>query len=151
VGVWAGNNDNTSISKKVAGLEVAPLWNAFMKEALAIVPKEDFSKPIPPDTSSYPPIIRGERDLNNPHEILHYINKENPLELRTNSPSSDSQYELWEYPVRVWAINQGIQTSTSTNNNNSNSTNLIELDFSDIIFNDPINNQDDEVNTRRRR
>ncbi len=114
VAAWAGNNDNTPIEKKVAGLVVAPMWNAFMKEALQIVPKENFKKPIPPDSSSYPAMVRGEINAQDPHEILYYIDKENPTIPRSNDPYSDSQFEQWEYPVRLWAISQGITPSSST-------------------------------------
>ena len=44
VGAWVGNNDNTPMEKKVAGFIVAPLWNAFMKEALQTRPNEAFKK-----------------------------------------------------------------------------------------------------------
>ncbi len=43
-GVWAGNNNNTPM-KKDAVLTAGPIWNQFMKEALAGTPVEQFNKP----------------------------------------------------------------------------------------------------------
>ena len=34
VGAWVGNNDNTPMEKKVAGMIVTPMWRAFMDIAL---------------------------------------------------------------------------------------------------------------------
>ena len=45
VGVWAGNNDNTSMAKKPGVMISTPIWRAFMVEALQKFPKEYF---IPP-------------------------------------------------------------------------------------------------------
>ena len=35
VGAWVGNNDNTPMEKKVAGMIVTPMWRAFMDIALS--------------------------------------------------------------------------------------------------------------------
>ncbi len=43
-GVWTGNNNNTSM-KKDAVLTAGPIWNQFMKQALAGTPVEEFNKP----------------------------------------------------------------------------------------------------------
>ncbi len=45
-GVWAGNNDGTLLKKGADGVFVAaPIWNAFMQEALKNTPAEDFKIP----------------------------------------------------------------------------------------------------------
>jgi len=41
-GVWAGNNDNSPTNKKPGVTLSAPIWKAFMLEALQKFPKEDF-------------------------------------------------------------------------------------------------------------
>ena len=41
-GVWAGNNDNSPTNKKPGVTLSAPIWKAFMSEALQKFPKEDF-------------------------------------------------------------------------------------------------------------
>ncbi|MCL5435677.1 MAG: penicillin-binding protein [Patescibacteria group bacterium] len=45
-GVWVGNNDNTVMKKGADGSAVAaPIWNAFMKAALASKPALPFARP----------------------------------------------------------------------------------------------------------
>ncbi len=43
-GVWVGNNNNAPM-KKDAVIMAGPIWNQFMKEALAGTPIEEFQKP----------------------------------------------------------------------------------------------------------
>jgi 1A family penicillin-binding protein len=107
VGTWAGNNDNSPIVKKVAGFVIAPMWRAFMDEALPYVVNEKFTppEPLPEDTN---PILTGDwstafAQSGGAHSILHLINKEDPQGPTPADPSSDSQYANWEYPVQLWA------------------------------------------------
>ena len=44
-GVWAGNNDNSQMSKKPGVTIVGPIWRAFMNQALPKFPKENFTPP----------------------------------------------------------------------------------------------------------
>ena len=44
-GVWAGNNNNSPTSKKPGVTLSAPIWKAFMSEALKKFPKEEFMSP----------------------------------------------------------------------------------------------------------
>ncbi len=44
-GVWVGNNDNTSMSKKPGVVLAGPIWRAFMTKALPKFPKENFTLP----------------------------------------------------------------------------------------------------------
>jgi penicillin-binding protein 1C len=135
IGVWAGNNDNKPMVKKVAGQIVAPLWSSVMKEALALVPDERFKDPEPVDTSSLKPAMRGiwqggqsyfidtisgkratdltpvetrkEKAVPSVHSILYWVDKDSPLGPPPSNPSDDSQFEHWEAPVRAWALSQG--------------------------------------------
>ena len=43
-GVWSGNNDNESMTA-ASGLVAAPIWNMYMRNALAGVPDKPFSMP----------------------------------------------------------------------------------------------------------
>lgn len=132
VGAWAGNNDNTSIEKKVAGLVIAPMWRAFMDQALPSFPKEYFGDPGMP-LEEVKPVFRGiwqgydsftidkisgklatdltpketrqEVFIPNVHEILYWVNKDNPHGEIPNNPNDDPQFRLWEYPVQIWAQN----------------------------------------------
>ncbi|MEK7650804.1 MAG: PBP1A family penicillin-binding protein [Patescibacteria group bacterium] len=130
VGAWAGNNDNSPMEKKVAGLIVAPLWHAFMAEAFKVIPVETFTKPEPLNTE-LPPVMRGfwqggksylvdkvsgklateytppetqeERVLTQVHSILYWLDRQD-----------DPQFDLWEGPVRRWLATQNIREQTDT-------------------------------------
>lgn len=128
VGVWVGNNDN--IPMKKGGVAMAgPIWNAVMVEALRNKEVEKFEEPKPLDPS-LPPVIRGiwqngqthiidtisgklateytpeetKKEVFdfNVHSILHWIDKNNPLNKEIPEEITDSQYNSWEYGVNNW-------------------------------------------------
>ncbi len=115
VGAWAGNNDNSSMAKQVAGFIVSPMWREFMDFALTKRPDEKFPEPDPLP-SDLKPILRGawfaeggagtsttlSGALGDAHDILHYVTKDNPRGPYPTNPASDAQYPYWEYPVSVW-------------------------------------------------
>lgn len=113
VGAWAGNNDNSPMQKKVAGFIVAPLWRAFMDQALARIPDEKFEAPLVEDKSQMKPVLQGiwqggKLESNNMvsggvHSILNWVNKDDPRGEYPENPSSDPQFDRWEYGVRIWA------------------------------------------------
>ncbi|MFA6227381.1 MAG: transglycosylase domain-containing protein [Candidatus Paceibacterota bacterium] len=128
-GMWAGNNDNTPMIKKVAGLIVSPTWHEIMNEILKTVPNETFKKPQPVD-QTIKPILRGvwqggetylidkisgklatdltppetkvEVAIPNIHSILYWIDKNNPTGPVPLSPANDSQFNNWEFGVQEW-------------------------------------------------
>ncbi|OGN35899.1 MAG: hypothetical protein A2568_01320 [Candidatus Yanofskybacteria bacterium RIFOXYD1_FULL_44_17] len=106
VGVWSGNNDNTSMSRAGAGISASgPLWHEFMVKALARLPKEDFIKPEPVSTNKIMldgNYIYKKDELSTPeiHSILYYIDKNNPLGPFPSNPSNDPQFNNWEWIVR---------------------------------------------------
>lgn len=132
VGCWAGNNNNTPMEKKVAGQIIAPLWNAFMKEALKTLPNEKFEKPAEID-SNLKPILRGfwqgnetykidtisgnlatdltpketqkEISATNIHSILYWVDKKDPNGPTPANPDQDYQFRNWEYGVQQWLLN----------------------------------------------
>ncbi len=136
VGVWAGNNDNTPMEKKVAGFIAAPLWNAFFKKAFENIPKETFKKPDEIYEAALKPVLKGnwrggkvyltdkisgklateftplelveEKNLTQIHSILYWLRKENPLGEPPVNPNEDPQFILWEEPIRKWVLKQGI-------------------------------------------
>jgi penicillin-binding protein 1C len=142
IGVWAGNNDNTSMEKKVAGQIVAPLWSKVMREALSMRPREFFTKPERVENDGEKPIMRGvwqggetyvidtisgklateytpnetkkEVAIQKVHSILYWVDKNNPLGPPPQNPSADSQFERWEKPVRDWAEKNGFFDDTSS-------------------------------------
>lgn len=99
VGVWAGNNDNSPMTKDVAGYIVAPLWHDFMEVALQKFPQEFFGEPRAiPDNA--PGILRGiYTDGGELHDILYFVNKDNPLGGGTSR--NDPQSAYWEYPLHA--------------------------------------------------
>jgi membrane carboxypeptidase/penicillin-binding protein PbpC len=128
-GVWAGNNDNSKMKMGADGSQVAaPIWRDYMAQALANTPVENFSSYTIPDGTK--PIIRGEgfaeskvkidkitgflaSELTPPelieektfiagHDILYYINKDNPNGDNPSNQSSDPQYNAWEQGVANW-------------------------------------------------
>ena len=135
VGAWAGNNNNTPMEKKVAGFIVAPLWNAFFSEVFPSLPDEKFSEPQP-TPKNLKPALRGiwyggetyaidnvsgkrateftplefidEHVVPNPHEILYWVNKNDPSGPPPENPYADAQFLLWEIPMQAWLVNHGL-------------------------------------------
>ncbi len=103
VGIWAGNNDNSSMEKRVSGFIVGPAWSEFMRYALTKLPAEAFVRPE--YTPSPKPALNGKWQTPGSdglvHEILYWINKNNPLGSQPNDPSQDPQFERWDAPVRA--------------------------------------------------
>ncbi len=136
VGVWAGNNDNSPMIKKVAGQIVAPMWSTFMHKALETIADERFTPSTSVDLLTLKPIMRGiwqggqtytidkisgkiateftppetkqEIPIQSVHSILYWIDKRDPLGPPLIHPENDPQYERWEAPVRTWAASQGL-------------------------------------------
>ncbi|HEY4506445.1 MAG TPA: transglycosylase domain-containing protein [Candidatus Paceibacterota bacterium] len=102
VGAWVGNNDNTAMEKKVAGYIVTPMWRGFLDQVLKDEPTERFSLP-PPTPQDIKPILRGVWDQGDIHNILYYVDKNDPLGPPPVNPDDDSQFTNWEIAVKAWA------------------------------------------------
>jgi len=139
VGAWVGNNNNDSMEKKVAGFIVAPMWHAFLKEALENIPQEKFLKPEP-TPKDIKPILKGEwkggnaylvdsiskkrateytpkelaeeKVLTQIHSILYWVKKDDPAGPAPENPGLDPQFILWEKPIRDWVLSQNIKEET---------------------------------------
>ncbi len=116
VATWAGNNDNRSMSTAAASVST-PYWNKFMRLAIQKYPSGSFIDPDP-QTDDVKPIIKGFYDKNDPHSILHYVDKNNPLGPYPTNPSNDPQYNLWEFSVLKWAKNPNNINQITTNQKN---------------------------------
>lgn len=143
IGMWAGNNDNSSINKgNSAAYTVSLVWHAIMVEAMKKYSPEQFIDPSPIDLTVLPAPLAGvwqggEKYVidtasgklateNTPvetrkiivvpevHSILHWIDKNNPRGERPSNPMNDSQYMLWETPIREWVAKQGIVEGVRT-------------------------------------
>lgn len=134
VGAWAGNNDNTPMEKKVAGLIISPMWNAFMQEVIKSTPNDGFEAPAVNTSYDGAPVLRGKwqggksyvidkisgklateftpQELkqeivnNDIHDILYWVSKDNFFQKPTN-PNNDPQFSRWEYSVAIWTSQNG--------------------------------------------
>lgn len=129
-GVWVGNNDNTEMTNgAVGGRLAAPIWNEFMRNALKDTSIEYFTAPekiitgkaildgsitgqtkIKIDKASgklatklTPSTYIEERTYHQIHNILHYVNKDDPQGAIPDNPIKDNQYANWEEAVQLWA------------------------------------------------
>ena len=126
---WAGNNDNSEMERKVAGLIIAPVWTGLFASIAESLPNDYFKKPEP-TPQDIKPTLRGvwkggesyfrdtvsgklateftpeetREEVLSPsvHSILHWVNKDNPRAPVPRDPNTDSQYESWEFGVRKW-------------------------------------------------
>jgi 1A family penicillin-binding protein len=123
VGVWAGNNNNDAMQRHGSSILAAiPMWSAFMKDAIKETVPATFSKPDPIFTQK--PILSGQFEVNfnvngqiypQIHNILFYIDKNNPQGPYPENPQNDPQFQNWEVPVLNWA-HQNIPDFDSTYN-----------------------------------
>ena len=105
-GVWVGNNNYSPMHKGGAGgFAAAPIWNDFMKQALPQFPNESFT----PDqyTDSQKPMLDDNYVGETPfgpqiHNILYWVNKDDPLGPAPQDPAADPQYQHWEYGAQTW-------------------------------------------------
>ncbi|PIP66965.1 MAG: hypothetical protein COW93_02775 [Parcubacteria group bacterium CG22_combo_CG10-13_8_21_14_all_41_9] len=128
-GVWVGNNDFSAMKRGAGGSTVAgPIWNRFMRNALDGTSTEQFSKP----EIEYPdkPILRGDMEGGTPikidrasgllatemtpesfieekifrtgHNILFYVDPEDPTGPVPSESDRDGAYPKWEKAVQRW-------------------------------------------------
>ncbi|MFY9462480.1 MAG: transglycosylase domain-containing protein [Candidatus Sungiibacteriota bacterium] len=134
VGVWAGNNDNTSIEQKGSGvLAAAPIWNKLMRFAAKDTLPEFFTKPE--YKKSPKPVLNGlwqggeivrldkisgkvataltpeenieEVAFGEPHDPLFWISKKDPAGPAPQDPYQDSQYKNWALAFSDWLKTSG--------------------------------------------
>lgn len=105
VGIWAGNNDNTPMVKKVSGFIVGPMWHEFMAYALGKIPNQAFTR-SEPDYSTTKPALRGAWQVPGSdgqyHEILYWVDTDNPTGPPPSNPGADPQFARWDIPVQNW-------------------------------------------------
>jgi penicillin-binding protein 1C len=127
LGVWNGNNDNSSMKKgsSIAG----PMWHEFMNILLNKFPDDGFETPIIQKSEEMAPVLRGfwqggknffidkisgklatpltpdetkeERVVTEVHSILYWLKKDD-LKTKPDDPSRDPQFINWETAVSNW-------------------------------------------------
>lgn len=132
VGVWSGNNDNTPMRAGADGVNVsAPIWRSFLDQVLNNYSMENFPKyekedtgkdildgKIPMEKDVKVCEIPGKddeyclandyckdskkKDFADGHDILYYVNKDDPRGDKPKDPEKDSQYDNWEKGVKKW-------------------------------------------------
>ncbi|MFA6099149.1 MAG: PBP1A family penicillin-binding protein [Patescibacteria group bacterium] len=136
-GVWVGNNNNSEMTRGADGSVVAaPIWQEYMKRTVG-GPAEPFKQPDAnnsekpilrgnygegvtvkidkttgktiPDSclSTYPAEFIQEKTLKIAHDILFYVDKDNPQGPVPDDPAKDPQFANWEEPVQKWAKENG--------------------------------------------
>ncbi|MDO8514458.1 MAG: penicillin-binding protein [bacterium] len=112
VGAWAGNNDNSQMVKKIAAFIIAPMWHEFMALALEKYSSQSDTFPAPspdPDVAGLPQVLSGNWNTDpsqGVHDILYWIDKNNPRGGKPSNPASDPQFAYWDYSVSLWAGQQ---------------------------------------------
>jgi len=135
-GVWVGNTDGSDMARGADGSVIAaPIWNAFMRRALEGKSVENFIAPeikstgkamldgrVPGTTvvvdkasgklaTSYTPIsYRETKTFAEYHNILHYVNKDEPLGALPEDPGADPMYGPWESAVQTWIEKKEAET-----------------------------------------
>ncbi len=113
-GVWTGNNKNESMTKEGAGISASgPMWHEFMAKALNTMPNEKFTNPDPVTVNKVMldgnyTFLRNGGLFPEYHEILYYVDKNNPLGSAPTNPGTDSQFQNWE-----WSVNQTYNTTST--------------------------------------
>ncbi len=114
VGAWAGNNNNTPMVKQIAAFIVTPMWHEFMAYAIQKYPADAFPPPAPdPLYDSLSSVLKGNWNTDPTrglHDILYWVQKDNPRTGPPINPWADSQAAYWDYPVQLWMTQVAAQT-----------------------------------------
>lgn len=114
----------------------APIWNDYFSQILNGLPDEKFNSPPPANVNksvlwgemgtrvkkkvdkytkkiipdeclgTYPAEYIEEKEFIEAHEILYYLNKDDPKGAAPTNPESDPMFLAWEAPVQAWAKTQ---------------------------------------------
>jgi membrane carboxypeptidase/penicillin-binding protein PbpC len=137
--VWVGNNDNHEMKTGADGSVVAaPIWQGYMKRATKDLPVEKFTTPLPPTTDKKallgtafqqtitvdkfsgkratdqtPPEWKEDRVFYEAHDILYYVDKDDPSGPPPVNPASDPQFSSWEGAVQSWVMRTNWHTTNT--------------------------------------
>ncbi len=119
-GVWVGNNDGTVLKKGADGVLVAaPIWHAFMVEALKGTPVEAFSEPAGIQRVTVDAVsgkLPGQYTQATKNEVFASFSVPKEYDdahalvdgnIVTTLHSEKPDDPNWETPVAIWAQNHG--------------------------------------------
>lgn len=135
--VWVGNTKNTPMKQGADGsIVAAPVWQTYMKEVTKSLAKESFIKPGAPSarnlallggaltrhvkidksngllaTDATPPDQVEERSYLVPHDILYFVDKDDPMGAPPTNPAIDPQFAAWEAGVQSWVSRAKVMTT----------------------------------------
>jgi membrane peptidoglycan carboxypeptidase len=130
-GVWIGNNNSTAMK---TSSPASAIWNNYMRAATKTMPVEQFTKPELVTTGKpvldggtvggtkvtidrlsgklatdwTPEEYREEKTFNELHDILHYVDRNDPRGAAPKDPSADPMYGPWETAIQKWATKNNI-------------------------------------------
>ncbi len=130
-GVWVGNHDGTAMNRGADGSKIAaPIWNEYMSRSLKGTAIENFpsaqikstgkavidgllpATTLTIDTASgklaterTPERYKQTIQCGEYHNILHYVDRANPLGPTPSNPASDPHYTAWETGVQNFITN----------------------------------------------
>lgn len=130
-GVWIGNTNNKAMKSPSA---VSAIWNQYMRAATKKMPVETFTPPELITTGK--PVLDGgtaggtkvtidkvtgklatdftpvenriDKTYNELHDILYYVNKDDPRGPAPTDPTSDPMFAPWEEAIQRWATKNNI-------------------------------------------
>ncbi|GIW65793.1 MAG: hypothetical protein KatS3mg094_312 [Candidatus Parcubacteria bacterium] len=101
IAVWAGNTDGKRIPEGLSIVLTLPIWHEFTSKIIKDYPKTRFLNPIPYKVNK--PMLNGEWFSDyGIHDILFYVDKNNPLGPIPKNPYLDPQFLNWEEGVNWW-------------------------------------------------
>lgn len=157
--VWIGNNNNKKMSAGADGSVIAaPIWNAFMREAVSKYGGSGFgdyqrveiNKPMLGGsiaqqqtlkinklngllaTDNTPPDLVEDRTYKKVHSILQYVIKSDPLGPYPDDPQSDPNYSTWESAVQKWATEMGFDQSDPPTEYDTTTSNINNTNQNDL-------------------
>ncbi|MBI5729172.1 MAG: PBP1A family penicillin-binding protein [Candidatus Magasanikbacteria bacterium] len=130
VGVWVGNTIPATM-KGGGNLLAGVIWNQFMRQATSSTSPERF--PDPPANDATKPVLTGsdggiklrintatgkiaasttpenmvvEKTYLPPHDILYYVQKDDPRGPAPVNPNDDPQFQTWEAALQDWVVRE---------------------------------------------
>ncbi|OGZ66947.1 MAG: hypothetical protein A3D35_01575 [Candidatus Staskawiczbacteria bacterium RIFCSPHIGHO2_02_FULL_34_9] len=103
IGVWVGNNDNSPTKDEGVGI-AAPIWNKVMTKIVTSRDPENFTEPDPIKTTN--PALLGQIPQGENHDILQYVDRNNPTGPIKQNPANDPMYFNWEAGVINYLISK---------------------------------------------